>query len=93
MIRFKFDILPALKAAGYNCARLRREHILAECVIQKIRHGEAHLIHVGTVGVLCRLLGCQPGDILEYVPDADEPPQEAADDALLDALKQEYAKK
>ena len=41
MIRYRFDILEALKEAGYSTYRLRKEKIMGEALIQKIRHGEA----------------------------------------------------
>ena len=28
-------------------------------------------VNVGTIMELCRLLNCQPGDIMEYVPDSE----------------------
>ena len=40
MIRYKMDILTALKEAGYNTNRLRKEKLLAEGVIQSLREGK-----------------------------------------------------
>ena len=34
---YRFDVLQALKAKGYNPARLRKEKLLAEGVIQSLR--------------------------------------------------------
>ena len=67
-IRYKFDVLPALKAAGYNTTRLRREKLLAESTIQQLRNGD--LVSWANIERLCRLLQCQPGDLLEYVEEA-----------------------
>lgn len=67
-IRYKFDVLPALKAAGYNTTRLRREKLLAESTIQQLRSGD--LVSWANIERLCRLLQCQPGDLLEYVEEA-----------------------
>lgn len=64
-LRFKTEILPALKAAGYNTNRLRQEKLLSESTIQKLRTGEG--VSWDNLERLCYLLGCQPGDILEYV--------------------------
>mgnify|MGYP001131594890 CR=1 len=66
-VKYKLDILPALKAAGYNTTRLRREKLLAESTIQQLRNGE--LVSWANIGRLCGLLNCQPGDLLEYVED------------------------
>ena len=64
-IIYKFDILQALKAKGYNTNRLRKEKLLAEGVIQSLREEKA--ISFVNLDKLCLLLDCQPGDIIEYV--------------------------
>lgn len=66
-IRYKIDILEALKAAGYNTTRLRKEKLLGESVIQKMRGKKPLSWH--ELGTICGLLNCQPGDLVEYVPD------------------------
>ena len=65
MIQFKIEILPALKEAGYNTNRIRKEKLINEATLQKIRHGQVDLA-LSTIDTLCELLHCQPGDILEY---------------------------
>lgn len=64
-IVYKVDILAALKKAGYSTYRLRKEKILSESTIQKFRDGE--LVTGDNLALLCKLLNCQPGDILEYI--------------------------
>ena len=66
-IRYKIDILAALKEAGYNTTRLRREKLLAEGVIQSLR--ENKYIALQNLSKICGLLDCQPADLLEYVKD------------------------
>jgi transcriptional regulator, XRE family len=34
-----------------------------------LKTGKAKAVRFSTLEALCRALGCQPGDILEYVPD------------------------
>lgn len=65
-VKYRIEILPALKEAGYNTTRLRREKLLGESTIQQIRKGE--LVSWGNISRICEMLDCQPGDILEYVP-------------------------
>lgn len=67
-VKYKIDILPALKDAGYNTTRLRREKLLSESTIQQLRHGD--LVSWANIERLCHLLQCQPGDLLEYVEEA-----------------------
>lgn len=69
-LRYKFNILEKLKAAGYNTSRLRRDKLLSESTIQKFRTGQ--IISSDNLDNLCKFLECQPGDILEYVPDNEE---------------------
>lgn len=68
-IRYRFNVLAALKEAGFNTTKLRREKLLAESTIQKLRTNE--MVSNTNIEILCRLLDCQPGDIMEYVPDGD----------------------
>ena len=65
MIRYKIDILAALKDAGYNTNRLRKERLLAEGVIQSLREGK--YIALQNIDKICALLDCQPADLLEYI--------------------------
>ena len=63
-IKYKTDILEALKAKGYSTYRIRKEKLLAESTVQAFRKGE--LVSLDNIARICELLGCQPGDILEY---------------------------
>lgn len=69
-IKYKIDIIAALKAAGYSTYRIRKEKILNESTLQKFRNGE--IVTADNMAIICKLLDCQPGDILEYVPDNSE---------------------
>ena len=70
-IVYKKDILPALRDAGYSQNRLRLERIMGQATITQLRHG--NLVSWKNIEILCRLLHCQPGDILEY---QEENPQD-----------------
>lgn len=63
-VLFKCDILQMLKEKGYSTYRLRKEKILGEATIQKIRNNE--MISWDNISTLCELLDCQPGDIMKY---------------------------
>lgn len=72
-IRYKIDVMPELKKAGFSSTRLRKEKIIGSATLDNFRHG---IVCYGkSLEILCKLLNCQPGDILEYVPDddADQP--------------------
>ncbi|MBR5607048.1 MAG: helix-turn-helix domain-containing protein [Evtepia sp.] len=64
-IQYKIDILAALKEAGYNTTRLRKEKLLSEGMIQSLREGK--YISLQNLSKICELLDCQPGDLIEYV--------------------------
>ena len=70
-IQYKIDVLAALKEKGYNTNRLRKDKLLAEGVIQSLRDNKS--ISFSNLAKLCELLHCQPGDLVEYVEDADQP--------------------
>ena len=63
-ISYKVDILAALKEAGYSTAKIRKDKLMGEATVQQLRHGK--LVSWATIETICRLLNCQPGDILEY---------------------------
>lgn len=66
-LKYKIDILEALKAAGYSSTRLRNEKLMGESYMTQLRRGD--MVSWKTIETICMLLQCQPGDILEYVPD------------------------
>lgn len=66
-IKYKGDIMGRLKEKGYSTARLRKEKIFGERTMQDFRTNAE--IPYKSINRLCTLLDCQPGEILEYVPD------------------------
>lgn len=66
-LKYKFNIITALRENGYNSTRIRKEKIFGESTMQKFRASE--VVSTDNIARLCELLDCQPGDILEYVPD------------------------
>ncbi len=68
-IRYKIDILEALKQKGYTTYRIRKEKLFSESTVQKFRKGE--LVSLDNIDMVCKLIELQPADILEYIPDAD----------------------
>ncbi len=62
----KYDKLIALlKENGITSYRIRKENIIGQATWAKIQNGGD--IDTRTIAKLCKLLNCQPGDILEYV--------------------------
>ena len=67
MIRYKINILKALKDKGYNTNYIRQNKIFNEPQLQQFR--DNRLVTQDILDRTCKLLDCQPGDLLEYVPD------------------------
>ena len=42
---------------------------LTEVNLSRIKTGKISAVRFSTLDAICRALDCQPGDILEYVPD------------------------
>ncbi|MCD8159870.1 MAG: helix-turn-helix transcriptional regulator [Clostridiales bacterium] len=63
-MKYKIDILAALKSKGYNTNRLRTEKLLSEGAIQALR--EKRPISWRSIEKICTLLDCQPGDVLIF---------------------------
>lgn len=63
-IRYKFDVLAALKEKGYSSTRIRKEKLMGQATLTQLRRGE--LVSWMNIETICRLLQCQPGDLLEY---------------------------
>ena len=66
-LRYKIDVIKALKEKGVSTYTMRKEKILSESTIQKLREGKG--IAWDNIEMLCKLLECQPGDLFEYIPD------------------------
>ena len=70
MIRYKIDVTKELSNRGFTTNVIRKNRWISEATMTKIRRGE--YISTKTLNVLCVLLKCQPGDILEVIPTDEE---------------------
>ena len=66
-IKYKIDVLQALKVKGYSTYRLAQEKLFSGSSIQKLRTGE--VLGADGLATLCELLECQPEDLIYYSPD------------------------
>ena len=66
-LQFKVDVLAALKEKGITTYQIRKEKLLSESTVQKLRAGIG--VSWENIETLCRLLECQPGDLMEYAPE------------------------
>ena len=64
-LQFKVDVLAALKEKGITTYQIRKEKLLSESTVQKLRAGIG--VSWENLETLCRLLDCQPYDLIEFV--------------------------
>ena len=66
-LQYKVDVLVALKEKGITTYQIRKEKLLSESTVQKLRAGIG--VSWENLETLCRLLDCQPYDLIEFVKD------------------------
>ena len=68
---FKYDkLFKLLKEKGFSTYRIRKENLISQASLTKMKNGTGN-IDTRTIERLCKLLNCQPGDIMEYVDEDD----------------------
>ena len=70
MIRYKCNLIELLKNKGYSTYRIKEEKIFNQSQLHQMRHNK--LVSQDALNRLCYLLDCQPGNLLEYIPDNKE---------------------
>lgn len=63
-IRYE-KLFTLLKEKGWNSTRIREEKLIGQGTLTNLRNGTGGLDHK-TIARICKVLGCQPGDIMEY---------------------------
>lgn len=58
-----------MKEKGLTTYRIRKENIISQSALQSLKEGKS--VTTETIEKLCRALDCQPGDIMEYVPEKE----------------------
>lgn len=70
MLKYKINVLEALKEKGYSTYKLRKDNLLAQSTITKLNQGT--VVSSDVLNALCRLLNCQPGDLIMYIADDEK---------------------
>lgn len=60
-----------LKADKKNLYSLRKDKVVGTATIEKLRHDSGY-IDTRSIDSLCEYLNCQPGDIMEWIPNGNE---------------------
>lgn len=69
-LKYKIDVLAALKEKGYNTNYIRNKKLFSQSTLQKFRTQQG--VSWENLETLCRLLDCQPGDLMEYIKEPVE---------------------
>ena len=67
MFVWKINIIAALNTAGYTYTKITKEHLIGNASYYIIKDGKVPGIK--TLDTICRLLECQPGTLIKWVPD------------------------
>jgi len=68
----KYDkLINLMHEKGITSYTIKRDKVIGQATYKKIIEGGD--IDTRTIAKLCKLLNCQPGDILEYSEDAPAP--------------------
>ena len=70
MIQINLDLVMVQKRI--SAGRLAELIDLTPANLSILKNNRAKAVRFSTLNALCRELGCQPGDILEYIPDEEE---------------------
>ena len=63
------NIFALLVDRGFSSTYWLRQNGVHPATVNKLKKNER--VNTDTINLLCQLLDCQPGDIMEYVPDAE----------------------
>ncbi|MDC7293517.1 MULTISPECIES: helix-turn-helix domain-containing protein [unclassified Butyrivibrio] len=69
MIRVNLDVVMAMRKIGSG--DLAEKVDITPANLSILKTNKAKAIRFSTLNAICKELGCQPGDILEYVPDEE----------------------
>jgi len=65
----KYDkLFELLKERGYTTYKIRQEKLIGQGTLTNLKNGTGGL-DAKTINRLCCVLDCQPGDLMEYIPD------------------------
>ncbi|GAA5646120.1 MULTISPECIES: helix-turn-helix domain-containing protein [Vibrio] len=70
-IRINLDVMMAKRKMRLKT--LAQAVDITEANLSILKNGKAKAIRLPTLEKLCEVLECQPGDLLEYVDDQDNP--------------------
>ena len=70
MIKYKIDVQAELVKRGYTTYRIKQDNLLPGQTLSNLKNGK--MVNMETLGKICVMLRCQPGDIIESVVTDEE---------------------
>ena len=70
-IIINIDVMMAKRKMSLN--ELSERVNITQANMSILKTGKAKAIRISTLDAICRVLECQPGDIIEYCPDEPDP--------------------
>lgn len=68
-IIINLDVMMAKRKVGLT--ELAKEVDITLANLSILKNNKAKAVRLSTLDAICKALGCQPGELLEYVPDHD----------------------
>lgn len=69
-IIINLDVMMAIRKKGLT--ELAKEVDITMANLSILKNNKAKAIRFSTLEAICKALDCQPGDIIQYIEDADE---------------------
>lgn len=80
MVPLRYDkMFQLLKEKGLKKYDLRKDKVISMSALESMRTGK-HYVDTRTIEYLCVYLHCQPGDLMEYVPEEQETSKGASEE-------------
>lgn len=66
----KYDkLFQMMQKRGLTTYKIRKENIISQSALTAIKNGKS--VTTDTIAKLCKVLDCQPGDLIEYVDEEE----------------------
>lgn len=66
----KYDkLFQMMQKRGLTTYKIRKENIISQSALTAIKNGKS--VTTDTIAKLCKVLDCQPGDLMEYVDEEE----------------------
>ncbi|MCR4650388.1 MAG: helix-turn-helix transcriptional regulator [Lachnospiraceae bacterium] len=69
-ININLDVMMAKRKIGLT--ELSKSVDITMANLSILKNNKAKAIRLSTLNEICKALNCQPGDIIEYIPDSEE---------------------